>query len=220
VNVLLFGPPGCGKGTQAGAIASRFSIPAISTGEVFRAEIKAGTPLGKMAADILASGGLVGDEIVNGIVANRIAQPDCARGFLLDGYPRTVPQAQYLSDLLKQRGLSEPVVLFLDVPDMALVARLTARRQCPKCGRIYNILYSPPAFGMTCDDDHAELVQRADDQESVIRDRLRAYRELTGPILDFFGPSFVRRVDGRQAPDMVARDIAAVLDKVAVPATA
>jgi adenylate kinase len=220
VNVLLFGPPGCGKGTQAGAIASRFSIPAISTGEVFRAEIKAGTPLGKMAADILASGGLVGDEIVNGIVANRIAQPDCARGFLLDGYPRTVPQAQYLSDLLKQRGLSEPVVLFLDVPDMALVARLTARRQCPKCGRIYNILYSPPAFGMTCDDDHAELAQRADDQESVIRDRLRAYRELTGPILDFFGPSIVRRVDGRQAPDMVARDIAAVLDKVAVPATA
>jgi adenylate kinase len=220
VIVLLFGPPGCGKGTQAGGIATRFSIPAISTGEVFRAEIKAGTPLGKMASDILASGGLVGDDIVNGIVANRIAQPDCAGGFLLDGYPRTVPQAQYLQKLFQERGLPNPVVLFLDVPDMALVARLTARRQCPKCGRIFNILYHPPAFGMNCDDCHTGLVQRADDQESVIRDRLRAYRELTGPILDFYGPEMVRRVDGRQSPDLVAKDVALILDTVETPATA
>jgi adenylate kinase len=218
--VLLFGPPGCGKGTQAGGIATRFAIPAISTGEVFRAEIKAGTPLGKMASDILASGGLVGDDIVNGIVANRIAQPDCTRGFLLDGYPRTVPQARYLTGLFKERGLPEPIVLFLDVPDMALVARLTSRRQCPKCGRIYNILYSPPSFGMTCDDCHTDLVQRADDQESVITDRLRAYRELTGPILDFYGPDLVRRVDGRQSPDLVAKDIAALLDRIEAPVTA
>lgn len=218
--VLLFGPPGCGKGTQAGGIASRFKIPAISTGEVFRAEIKAGTPLGKMASDILAAGGLVGDEIVNGIVANRIAQPDCAKGFLLDGYPRTVPQAQYFSALLKERKLPDPMVLFLDVPDLALVARLTARRSCPKCGRIYNILYQPPAFGMTCDDDHTDLITRADDQESVIRDRLRAYRELTGPILDWYGPSVAQRVDGRQSPDLVARDISAILDRVAVAANA
>jgi adenylate kinase len=220
VIVLLFGPPGCGKGTQAGGIASRFKIPAISTGEVFRAEIKAGTPLGKTASAILAAGGLVGDDIVNGIVANRIAQPDCAGGFLLDGYPRTVPQAQFLSGLFKERGLPDPVVMFLDVPDLALVARLTSRRQCPKCGRIYNILYQPPAFGMTCDDCHTELVQRADDQEAVIKDRLQAYRDLTGPILDFYGPSLVRRVDGRQAPESVAKDIAAILDKTAVPASA
>jgi adenylate kinase len=110
--------------------------------------------------------------------------------------------------------------MFLDVPDLALVARLTSRRQCPKCGRIYNILYQPPAFGMTCDDCHTELVQRADDQEAVIKDRLQAYRDLTGPILDFYGPSLVRRVDGRQAPESVAKDIAAILDKTAVPASA
>jgi adenylate kinase len=219
VNILLFGPPGCGKGTQAGAISARFGIPAISTGEVFRAEIKAGTPLGRMASDILASGGLVGDDIVNGIVANRIAQPDCSGGFLLDGYPRTVPQAKYFSKLLKERGLAEPVVLFLDVPDMALVARLTSRRQCPACKRIYNLLYQPPRFGMNCDDCQTELTTRADDQESVVRDRLQAYRDLTGPILDFYGPELVRRVDGRNSPELVGRDIAAVLEKAAVGAT-
>jgi adenylate kinase len=197
--LLLFGPPGCGKGTQAAFLAERLHIPAISTGEVFRAECKAGTPLGKMACEIMSKGGLVGDDIVNGIVAARIARPDCAKGFLLDGYPRTVAQAQSLDALLRQRGLPEPVVVHLDVPDQLLVARLTARRQCPKCFKIYNLLSQPPLVPGVCDEDRAALITRDDDQETVIRDRLRAYKNLTDPILAWYGADRVRTVDGSAA---------------------
>ncbi len=206
--LLLFGPPGCGKGTQSTALAQRFGIPAISTGEVFRAEIKAGTPLGKMASSIMAAGGLVSDDIVNGIVANRIAQPDCAGGFLLDGYPRTVPQAEMFTALLRERGLPDPVVIHMDVADSALVARLTARRQCPQCKRIYNLNSQPPRVAGKCDDDGAALLTREDDKEAVIRQRLHAYEEQTGPILNFYGPKLVRKVDGAAAPEQVAKAIA------------
>ena len=198
--LLLFGPPGCGKGTQAGYLSNKFRIPAISTGEVFRAECKAGTDLGKMACSILAQGGLVGDDVVNGIVASRIARPDCANGFLLDGYPRTVPQAMYFSSLLAQRSLPEPVVLHMEVPDEVLVRRLTSRRQCPVCFRIYNLLWQPPKSPGICDCDGAELITRADDREEVIRQRLRAYQELTGPILKWYGRSAaVHTVDGTKS---------------------
>ena len=202
--LLLFGPPGCGKGTQAVYLAERFQIPAISTGEMFRAECKAGTELGKAACAILARGGLVSDEIVNGIVANRIAQPDCKDGFLLDGYPRTVPQAIWFSTLVRERGLPEPVVIHLDVPDEALVGRLTARRQCPQCLHIYNALLQPPRIAGVCDTDGTALITREDDREEVVRRRLRAYDELTGPILKWFGPSVVRSVDGTRSADAVA----------------
>jgi adenylate kinase len=205
--LLLFGPPGCGKGTQAAFLAERFHIPAISTGEMFRAECKAGTELGQAASSILAKGGLVSDEIVNGIVASRIARPDCAGGFLLDGYPRTVPQAMYLSALLRERGLPDPIVIHMDVPDSALVERLTARRQCPQCLRIYNLLSQPPRTAGQCDDDGAALTTREDDQEAVIRRRLRAYDELTGPILKWYGAGRVHSVDGRLAPDQVSRAV-------------
>jgi len=205
--LLLFGPPGCGKGTQAAFLAERFHIPAISTGEMFRAECKAGTPLGKTACSSLAKGGLVGDEIVNGIVANRIARADCAGGFLLDGYPRTVPQAHQFSRLLTERGLPAPVVIHLHVADAVLVARLAARRQCSQCMHIYNRLSQPPHVEGRCDIDGAPLVKREDDEESVILDRLRAYRELTGPILDWYGASRVRTVDGSLSPDAVKKAI-------------
>jgi adenylate kinase len=205
--LLLFGPPGCGKGTQATGLATRFGIPAISTGEMFRAECKAGTELGKMASAIMAAGGLVTDEITNGIVANRIAQPDCAGGFLLDGYPRTVPQAKAFTALLKTRGLPNPIVIHLDVPAESLVARLTSRRQCPKCFRIYNLLSQPPRAAGVCDDDGAELIARADDQEATIRQRLKAYDEQTGPILKWYGESVVRKVDGSMAPAAVAKAV-------------
>ncbi len=210
---LLFGPPGCGKGTQAALLADRLGIPAISTGEMFRAECQAGTELGRLASSILASGGLVGDDIVNRMVAGRIARPDCAAGFLLDGYPRTVQQAAYLASLLKDRGLPQPVVIHIDVPEEALVFRLTARRQCPQCKRIYNLLSQPPRIAGQCDDDGAALLTRADDQESVIRQRLRAYDELTGPILAWYGPSVVRKVDGSASP----REVATAIERL-VPA--
>ena len=214
--LLLFGPPGCGKGTQAAFLAERFHIPAVSTGEVFRAERKAGTPLGKLASQIMAEGGLVGDDIVNGVVANRLARPDCAGGFLLDGYPRTVAQAQSFSRLLRERNLPEPLVIHLDVPDKLLVARLTARRQCPKCLKIYNLLSQPPRVAEICDDDGAALATREDDRESVIRERLRAYNELTGPILAWYGAARVHTVDGGLAPAEVGRAIErVVLDAMA-----
>ena len=202
--LLLFGPLGCGKGTQAVYLAERFHIPAISTGEMFRAECKAGTELGKAACSILARGGLVSDELVNGIVANRIARPDCKEGFLLDGYPRTVPQAIWFSALLRDRGLPMPVVIHLDVPDEALVTRLTARRQCPQCKHIYNAVLQPPKVAGVCDADGAALLTRDDDREEVVRQRLRAYDELTGPILKWFGPTVVRSVDGTRPADAVA----------------
>ena len=206
--LLLFGPPGCGKGTQSAWLAARFGIPAVSTGEVFRAEIKAGTPLGKTASAIMAEGGLVGDDIVNGIVANRIAQPDCAGGFLLDGYPRTVPQAEVFAALLRDRGLPDPVVIHLDVADAVLIERLTARRQCPQCKRIYNLISQPPRDAERCDDDGALLLTREDDKEAVIRQRLQAYEEQTGPILNYYGPALVRKVDGAAPPEQVAKAIA------------
>jgi len=172
---------------------------------MFRAECKAGTELGKKACTILSHGGLVGDEIVNGIVAGRIAKPDCAGGFLLDGYPRTVPQAMFFSGLLQQRGLAAPIVVHLDVADHVLVERLTARRQCPKCLHIYNLLSQPPLHPGSCDQDGAALIAREDDQEAVIRQRLRAYQELTGPILQWYGSARVHKVDGAAAADIVAQ---------------
>jgi adenylate kinase len=209
--LLLFGPPGCGKGTQAVFLADRFHIPAISTGEMFRAECKAGTELGRTASAIMAAGGLITDDITNAIVASRIAQPDCANGFLLDGYPRTVPQAQYFGRLLQERGLPAPVVIHIDVREALLVARLTARRQCPACKRIYNLLSQPPLAEGRCDVDGAELIAREDDREATIRQRLSAYHELTGPILQWYGESAVHAVDGGRAPDLVAKDIERVV---------
>lgn len=177
---------------------------------MFRAECKAGTELGKTACSILSKGGLVGDEIVNEIVANRISRMDCAGGFLLDGYPRTVPQARHFAALLRQRGLPEPVVVHLDVADQVLVNRLTARRQCPKCLHIYNLQSQPPRVDGVCDADGAELITREDDREQVIRQRLKAYQELTGPVLEYF-KEHVRTVDGSLKPEEVSRSIERVI---------
>jgi len=174
---------------------------------MFRAECKAGTKLGRMACSILTRGELVPDEIVNGIVAGRIARADCAGGFLLDGYPRTVPQAAHFAKLVAERKLPDPIVIHLDVADCALVGRLTARRQCPKCLQIYNLRSQQPRVAGVCDGDGAELITRADDREEVIRERLRAYRDLTGPILDWYGAEFVRRVDGSLAPELVSQAV-------------
>ncbi len=133
--ILLFGPPGCGKGTQAVSMARSLGIPSISTGEIFRAECKAETDLGKRVTEIMKSGGLVSDDIVNQMVARRISRDDCRKGFILDGYPRTTAQAHYLDGLLAGRGMPAPTVIYLDVPDSALVARITSRRSCPKCAQ-------------------------------------------------------------------------------------
>jgi adenylate kinase len=207
VIILLFGPPGCGKGTQAAFLVERLQIPSISTGEMFRAECKAGTPLGRRARAILARGGLIGDEIVNAMVAGRIAREDCRNGFLLDGFPRTTAQARFFTRLLEQRGLPEPIVIHIDVQPDALVARLNARWQCPRCLRLYNLLSQPPRFQGVCDDDGTALIHREDDSESVIRQRLRAYDEQTGPVLDSFGEARVKRIDGSLSPAEVSAQV-------------
>lgn len=215
--VLLFGAPGCGKGTQALHVSENCRIPAISTGDMFRAECQAGTELGRRASAILASGGLVGDDIVNEMVAHRIAQKDCARGFLLDGYPRTVAQARFFTHLLADRGLPEPTIVHLTVPEEVVLQRLTARRQCPSCKRIYNLLSEPPRQAGVCDQDGTALIAREDDCEAVIVERLKAYEEQTGPVLLWYGSTSVHRVDADQPPLRVAAEIRSIL-RVRVPA--
>ena len=210
--ILLFGPPGCGKGTQAAFIAQRYRIPAVSTGEMFRAECKAGTELGRLACSILKSGGLVGDGIVNQIVAGRIQQPDCSSGFLLDGYPRTLDQARFLDGLLRTRGLPRPIALHLDVPAQVLVARITARRQCGTCGHIYNMLSQPPKVDQVCDADQSPLIRREDDTEPVILARLKAYEESTGPVIVHYRDAGCLRVDGTGTPEQISREIERLLD--------
>lgn len=212
--VLLFGPPGCGKGTQAAFIAARYPIPAISTGEIFRAECKAATPLGKQASAIMAQGGLVGDDIVNQMVANRISQPDCRSGFLLDGYPRTAAQAQFLDGVLREQELPAPTVIHLEVPAGKLVRRLSARRQCPQCAKIYNLISQPPKVAGVCDADGATLIGRSDDAEAVIHERLKAYEEQTGPVIAHYhyaSDASYHKLNGDRPAEAVQRDIARLL---------
>jgi adenylate kinase len=216
VIYVVFGPPGCGKGTQAAHLAQRFDIPAISTGEMFRAECKAGTELGRLVHAVLSRGELVSDEVTNEIVGRRIAQPDCRNGFLLDGYPRTVPQAIRFASLLNERGLENPRVIYLDVPDEALVRRLTARRQCSLCGHTYNLYFQPPSTPCVCDFDSAPLLVRDDDREPVIRERLRAYHDRSGPVLNWYGPEIVHRVDGARA----VHEVTYAVDREAIGAVA
>jgi adenylate kinase len=212
VVLLLFGPPGSGKGTQSRLITNWLAIPAISTGDMLRAEIQNGTPLGKAARSIMASGGLVGDDLVNKMLAQRIAQPDCKSGFLLDGYPRTVQQAEYFDRLVAERGLPKPIILHLDVPMDALIGRMTSRRQCPKCGRIYNLLHQPPKKSGFCDDDGTPLDTRKDDQEDVVRERIRTYDELTRPVLAYYQDRNYHQIRGDRSPGYIFEEITGILE--------
>ncbi len=210
--ILLFGPPGCGKGTQAVSMARSMGVPSISTGEIFRAECKAGTKIGKLACEILRSGGLVSDEIVNQMVAGRLSKDDCRNGFILDGYPRTKAQAEFLDRLLEEQKLPSPTVIYLDVPDSVLVARITSRRQCPTCSAIYNLLHQPPRHPGVCDNDGTPLIQREDDNEQTILARLKAYHEATGPLVDFYAARDFHRIEGDRTPAEIHAEIEQVLE--------
>ena len=209
---LLFGPPGSGKGTQSRMITSWLGIPSISTGDMLRAEIQAGSELGNAAQSIMANGGLVGDELVNQMLALRITRPDCDHGFLLDGYPRTLEQAEYFDRLVAEKGLPTPVILHLDVPVDALVGRMTSRRQCPTCGRIYNLLHQPPKAKGVCDDDGTALVTRKDDQEDVVKDRLRTYESLTRPVLSHYQDRKYYQIRGDRSPAYIFEEITGILE--------
>ncbi len=182
MRLILLGAPGAGKGTQAVFICQKYGIPQISTGDMLRAAVKAGTPLGLQAKGVMDSGGLVSDELIINLVKERIAQPDCAKGFLFDGFPRTIPQAE----AMKSAGVKLDYVLEIDVPFDAIIERMSGRRSHPASGRTYHITFNPPKVEGKDDVTGEPLVQRADDQEDTVRKRLDVYSQQTRPLVDYY----------------------------------
>ena len=186
LRIVMLGAPGAGKGTQAKRIAEAQKLPHISTGDIFRANLSQGTPLGLQVRQYMDAGQLVPDALTCEIVADRIAQDDCQKGYILDGFPRSLPQAQEFQRLLEQRSETLTVAIDIDVTDAEIIERLSARRSCPKCGAIYNVKFSRPKVDNVCDADGAELIQRNDDKEETIRQRLEVYHETTEPIIEYY----------------------------------
>jgi len=182
MRLILLGPPGAGKGTQAAFICRHFGIPQISTGDMLRAAVKAGTPLGLAAKRVMDSGALVSDDIIIGLVKERIVEPDCAKGFLFDGFPRTIPQA----DAMKNAGVKIDVVLEIDVPDEAIIERMSGRRTHPASGRTYHLKFNPPKAAGKDDVTGEDLVQRDDDKEETVRNRLAVYQNQTRPLVEYY----------------------------------
>jgi adenylate kinase len=218
--ILLFGPPGSGKGTQGRLIIDwmrgwlGYTIPSISTGDMLRAEIAAATPLGLQTQAIIAAGGLVPDDMINAALCSRIQQPDCRRGFMLDGYPRTVEQAEYLDRLLAAHDSPPPVVIHLDVPADVLIGRMISRRQCSQCGQMFNILSKRPKVAGRCDSDGARLIVRKDDQEDVIRERLRTYQEVTRPVLSHYPSNRYFQISGDRSAPYIFEEITRTLESL------
>jgi adenylate kinase len=213
LNVVLLGAPGAGKGTQAERIVAQFGLPHISTGEILRAAVAAGTELGTAAQKFMQAGELVPDDVVVGIIRERLAEPDAARGFLLDGFPRTLEQAAALDDTLKAAGRGLTHVVVLDVPEEELIERLSGRRMCRSCGKGYHVVFDPPKSEGTCDVCGGELYQRADDNEETVRNRLVVYGKQTEPLVAYYtGKGLVLPVyGGGRMPNEVWTDVRAAL---------
>lgn len=182
MRLILLGPPGAGKGTQAKFIAEKYGIPQISTGDMLRAAVKAGTPLGLAAKAVMDAGQLVSDDIIIGLVKERLAQPDCAKGYMFDGFPRTIPQA----DALKDSGVALDVVLEIDVPDAEIVERMSGRRVHVASGRTYHVKFNPPKVAGKDDETGEDLIQREDDKEEVVKKRLDVYHSQTKPLVAYY----------------------------------
>lgn len=212
-DLILFGPPGAGKGTQAQFIVERLGVPQISTGDMLRAAVKAGTSLGLAAKKIMDAGGLVSDEIVLGLVRERLSDPDCASGFILDGFPRTIPQAEALMALLGELGRSIDHVISLDVESREIVARLSGRRACSSCGKGYHVIYDPPRADGVCDVCGADLMQRDDDREETVLNRLSVYESQTSPLKTFFeNRGLLRHVAGNGSIQDIQSQICRIVD--------
>ena len=206
--VIFLGPPGAGKGTQARNITKHLGIPHISTGDIFRDNVEKGTPVGLAAKAVMARGDLVSDDVVNEMVRERLGQPDCANGFLLDGYPRTLPQAEALEAMLKKAGQAPPVVVNLRVSYTVIVERLSGRRICPVCQRTYNLISQPPRTDGVCDQDGASLQQRPDDREEAVRERLSAYEAQTAPLIAYYGKGGrFFEVPGDRSPEQITDEL-------------
>jgi len=211
--LVLFGPPGSGKGTQAKLLMQCLGIPQISTGDMLREHIHAGDKVGQEIGGIMHAGGLVADEMVNALVEERLARPDCANGFILDGYPRTRQQAEELCRWLIARGIDE-LVIHLQVDYNNIITRLTGRRQCPQCGTLYNLFSRRPKVDEICDLDGAKLVIRADDSADVIRERLEAYERQTQPLIEYFRQKQRRLLEidaGSDPPQELVKKICVVI---------
>jgi len=212
MNIVLFGPPGAGKGTQAKELAKHYNIPHISTGDILRANVRAGTKLGMKAKEYMDKGELVPDEVLIGIIRDRLQQPDCKDGYMLDGYPRTLPQAEALQDILKKIGKPLEVVLNIDVPDEELIGRLSGRRMC-SCGESYHLIFNLPLKEGTCDACGGKLYQRDDDKEEVVRQRLEVYAAKTKPLIDYYSDmGILVNIDGTGSVEDVFKQICDVLD--------
>ena len=209
MRLILLGPPGAGKGTQAKFICEKFGIPQISTGDMLRAEIKAGSALGKEAKKVMDAGHLVSDQLIVEMVKKRLKKPDCRAGYLFDGFPRTIPQAE----AMEQAGVAVDYVLEIDVPDEEIIMRLSGRRVHPGSGRVYHVKFNPPRIPDRDDVTGEPLVQRDDDREETVRERLQVYRKQTRPLIEHYKKTSVkyRRISGRGSVEEVTRRALAAL---------
>jgi len=212
--LIFLGAPGAGKGTQAREVSKHFAIAQISTGDMLREAVRNGTPLGLAAKVKMEAGALVPDDVVCGIVEERIGQPDCGKGFILDGFPRTLAQAEFVDRTLSAKGRGNPLVIDIKVDTDLLLKRLTGRRTCSLCGEIYNVYFNPPRVEGVCDKDGGKLLQRADDSEETIRQRLVAYEKQTSPLIEYYrAKGFLHEVDGNRKPEVIAEELIGFLGK-------
>lgn len=213
MRLILLGPPGAGKGTQAVVLSEELKIPHISTGDIFRANIKEGTPLGLLAKGYIDSGKLVPDDVTVDIVGSRINEEDCRNGFIMDGFPRTIPQAQLFDKMLEERNSAVDAVINITADDGVIIKRLSGRRVC-HCGRIYHVENNPPKTEGICDECGSKLYIRNDDKEETIRERLRTYREQTSPLIDYYQKKrLLLNFDGTKPKEETAREILDSLKK-------
>lgn len=215
MKIILLGPPGAGKGTQAKSISKKYSIPHISTGDIFRKNISDKTPLGIEAKKYIDEGHLVPDQLTIDIVEDRLKQDDCVNGFLLDGYPRTVSQAEALERFLQDEGQKLDTALLIKVPKEFILDRMTGRRVCTACGASYHVKYNPPKAEGICDACGSKVVQRADDNETTVNERLDVYESQTQPLIDFYSDrKQLSEVDGTKAIEDVFKDICGILGAI------
>ena len=214
MKIVMLGAPGAGKGTQARLISEKYAIPQISTGDIFRANIKNGTELGKKAKAFMDAGKLIPDELTCDLVADRLAQADCAGGFILDGFPRTIPQAEALDKVVAELGTKIDYAVNIDVPDEAIIERMSGRRACLSCGATYHVVYNPPKTEGICDTCGQPLVLREDDKPETVQTRLSVYHEQTQPLIEYYGAkNALVSVDGTKPMDEVFADILKVIGK-------